>query len=258
MHEKLVNIRIWRHLDNGLDCVIRIVFIILLLIGLYTTYDSYLVYSGASDNSLFRYKPSEDDNTEHLGELSDDCVAWITVDGTNIDYPVMQGTDNSVYLNTDPYGKFSLSGAIFLDSRNGPLFMDPYSLIYGHHMEYGKMFGALDDFADEDYFDGHSTGTLIVKNGGTYHIKFFAFLTTQVSAGEIFNPTERPKEEVLTYIESNASVLKTHGDGNIIALSTCKTPGSVDRYVLAGELEETIEEGQSTAFPGNAGETEEK
>ena len=78
-------------------------------------------------------------------------VGWIVVDDTNIDYPVMQGYDNSQYLNLDPYGEYSLSGSIFLDSRNSSDFTDPYSIIYGHHMEYGKMFGAIDDYLDDQY-----------------------------------------------------------------------------------------------------------
>ncbi|MBR1845920.1 MAG: class B sortase, partial [Oscillospiraceae bacterium] len=63
----------------------------------------------------------------------------------------MQGETNGKYLNTDPYGEYSLSGSIFLDSRNAGDFSDSYSLVYGHHMADGMMFGALDAFFDEGY-----------------------------------------------------------------------------------------------------------
>ena len=86
-------------------------------------------------------------------------AGWLTVDGTNIDYPVMQGKDNNSYLNTDPFGNYSLTGSIFLDSRSSPDFSDEYSVVYGHHMDYGKMFGALDDFLNEKYLKQHSSGS---------------------------------------------------------------------------------------------------
>ena len=71
-----------------------------------------------------------------------------------------RGKENYEYLNKDPYGEFSLSGSIFLDARNDPDFKDDYSLIYGHHMEKGAMFGALDDFQDRAYFDQRRSGTV--------------------------------------------------------------------------------------------------
>lgn len=77
----------------------------------------------------------------------------MTIDDTNIDYPVMQGEDNNEYLNKDPFGNYALSGSIFLDRRNNPEFKDYYSLIYGHHMEHGMMFGAIDEYLNEDYFN---------------------------------------------------------------------------------------------------------
>lgn len=125
--------------------------------------DAYMVYTGANDSSILKFKPAAG-NTEALRELSDDAVAWLTVDNTRIDYPVMQGKTNEEYLNKDPYGEFSLSGSIFLDSRNDKSFGDEYSLIYGHHMEYEAMFGALDGYAGKAFFDAHKTGTLTVEN----------------------------------------------------------------------------------------------
>ena len=93
-------------------------------------------------------------------------VGWLTVDGTSIDYPVMQGGNNLTFLNRNPYGEFSLSGSIFLDSRNSPDFSDEYSIIYGHHMAYGKLFGALDAFLDETYTSSHRSRTLLIGRDG--------------------------------------------------------------------------------------------
>ena len=141
--------------DRVTDYALLIGFLLLFLIGFYTMYDTLLIYDAARGDDLRSFRPIVNEAGEltwDMSALSEDVVAWLTVDDTNIDYPVMQGIDNTEYLNKNPYGQYSLSGSLFLDSRNAPDFTDPYSLIYGHHMEYGRIFGALDEYLDESYF----------------------------------------------------------------------------------------------------------
>ena len=181
--------------DRLVDYVLLLFFLLLFLIGAYTMYDTVLIYDAANGGDLRSFRPNvveagEEGYVWDMSALSDDVVAWLTVDDTNIDYPVMQGVDNNEYLNKDPFGEYSLAGSIFLDARNAPDFSDPYSLIYGHHMEYGKMFGALDEFLDEDYFDAHTTGTLTVVPDDIYSIKFFACVEADASEPAIFSPGE--------------------------------------------------------------------
>ena len=153
--------RLIKILDKSLDTVIVIVCILLLLIGTYSLMDNLWLYENATDRSSLTYKPALDEPLQEEKRISENQIAWITVNDTDIDYPVMQGKDNYEYLNKDPYGEFSLSGSIFLDARNDPDFKDDYSLIYGHHMEKGAMFGALDDFQDRAYFDQRRSGTIM-------------------------------------------------------------------------------------------------
>lgn len=94
-------------------------------------------------------------------KLNKDVVGWITIFDTHISYPVVQGKDNQEYLNKDVFGKFSFSGSIFLDYRNACDFTDSYSIIYGHHMEYGAMFGDVVEFKNDDYFQ--LMGNLLIK-----------------------------------------------------------------------------------------------
>ena len=89
----------------------------------------------------------------------------MTLDNTNIDHPVVQGQDNLTYVNRDVYGNFALAGSIFLDSRNDSSFSDPYSLLYGHHMENSGMFGDLALYKEEAFFQENSTGYLITPEG---------------------------------------------------------------------------------------------
>ena len=108
---------------KSINTIVVIVSLLLFLICLYAMIDAVMVYNGANDSGIMKYKPASG-NTEELRELSDEAVAWLTVDSTRIDYPVMQGKTNAEYLNKDPYGEFSLSGSIFLDNRNDKTFSD--------------------------------------------------------------------------------------------------------------------------------------
>ena len=221
-----------------INAVVAIVAALLFLICLYAMIDAYMVYVGANDSGILKYKP-ESGNTEKLREMSEDAVAWLTVDDTRIDYPVMQGENNTEYLNKAPNGEFSLSGSIFLDSRNDKSFGDPYSLIYGHHMEYGAMFGSLDGYADREYFDAHKTGTLTVIKGAEYKITFFASCKAQATEKVIFDPTESNNQALLEYLKKHAIIYDPRGvsaGSKLIALSTCQSAESNERMIVFGTL----------------------
>lgn len=223
-----------------IDYVLLFFFLLLFLIGGYTMYDTVLIYDAASGNDLRSFRPmavteeGEEGFYWDMSALSEDVVAWLTVDGTEIDYPVMQGVDNNEYLNKDPFGQYSLAGSIFLDARNASDFTDPYSLIYGHHMEYGKMFGAMDAFLDEGYFDTHRTATLTVSDK-VFHIKFFACVEADASEQKIFAPTEA--EGTLDYVREHASIWYEPDGEKLIALSTCKFPQTTERIIVFGVFE---------------------
>ena len=228
-----------RFADRATDYALLLFFLLLILIGGYTMYDTLLIYNATSGDDLRAFRPMPVEEREEgyvwdMSALSEDVVAWLTVDGTTIDYPVMQGVNNTEYLNKDPFGEYSLAGSLFLDSRNAPDFTDPYSLIYGHHMEYGRMFGALDSFLDERYFSEHRTATLTVSDK-VFHIEFFACLEADASVQEIFAPTET--EGTLDYVRAHASVWHEPGAGRLIALSTCKFPQTTDRIIVFGVFE---------------------
>ena len=221
-----------------INAIVVIVAALLFLICLYAMIDAYMVYVGANDSGILKYKP-ESGNTEKLREMSEDAVAWLTVDDTRIDYPVMQGENNTEYLNKAPNGEFSLSGSIFLDSRNEKMFSDPYSLVYGHHMEYGAMFGSLDEYAGKEFFDAHKTGSLIVANDTEYQITFFAACKAQATEKIIFDPPESDNPSRLEYLSKNALIYypqEVDASSKLIALSTCQSAESNERMIVFGTL----------------------
>ena len=227
--------------DKLFDKIIIVASLLFFLVCIYAMYDAAMVYYNANDTSVLKYKPNLS-NPEVLREISEDAIAWITVDGTRIDYPVMQGKDNREYLNKNPFGKYALSGSIFLDSRNKADFSDSYSMLYGHHMDYGAMFGALDEFKDREFFDAHRTGQLITVGGKAYDIRFFAATMAQATDELVFRPTYTKPEVLLKELSKTAMIYDppdTEGDLKLIALSTCQNADTIDRMVVFGVMKET-------------------
>ena len=220
----------WKTMNRAYEKTMLLIFIIALLICIYALYDTWYVFDHANDKSYLKFKPGVEEENGAVSEspITSDMVGWITMDDTNIDYPIMQGEDNTAYLNKDPYGKFSLSGSIFLDSRNNSAFTDEYSLIYGHHMEYGLMFGALDDYLDEDYLQSHRHGQLLVGRDGKvmYELEAFYAMSADAKDDFIFNPEN--------YEELYACLREKGMDINhrVLCLSTCAGDTSTTRIVV--------------------------
>ena len=210
-------------LDRIPNLIIQGILLIAAFLAVYSIYDIFCIYqkAGESRSVVSQTEPPV------TGQ-----VAWLQINGTDIDYPVMQGEDNVEYLNKDPHGDYSLAGSIFLDFRNSPDCSDHYNLIYGHHMEYGYMFGALDHFFEPGYLETHKTGALVV-NGTEWNIELFAALETDAEEPIIFNPLSDPEE----YIQAHAGILlPTEPGGRLIGLSTCKDTSTTSRRIVFGKL----------------------
>lgn len=228
-------------MNDLLDNILLIVLILCFLVGLYGVADTLSVYYSAQDKSSLKYKP-EEGQTLHT-EITDN-VAWLTIDDSTIDYAIMQGEKNEDYLNADVYGNYSLSGSIFLDYRNNSEFLDDYSLVYGHHMEKGLMFGCLDNWLDEEYFNSHKTGTITTKNR-IYRLELYAVVEALASTTELFQPTEASFGSTVKYIKENAIRMTDVEPTHLVALSTCKYPDTDDRTITFWQMT-TIYEGEDT------------
>ena len=237
-----------RGADKALDGFIVILLVIALLYSGFGLWDTYRIYAGAGiDSELLKYKPSMDGDNLSLAELqliNPDVCGWLTIDDTGIDYPVVQGETNMEYINKNVYGEFSLSGSVFLDSRNSPDFSDRYSLLYAHHIEGNVMFGELPAFMEQTYFEGHTSGILFLPDR-TYRIEIFACLYTDAYDAMAFNPTmigsEADAEAFLSYLKKESVQYRDVGVGTsdqIIGLSTCSEASTNGRVLLFGRLSE--------------------
>ena len=166
---------------------------------------------------------------------------WITIDGTHIDYPVVQGKFDYEYLNKDVFGKYVLSGSIFMSTTNAPGFSDPYTLIYGHHMDNGAMFGDIDLFENKTFFEKNRTGTLYTKDK-TYKVEIFACVFTDAYDSNMYSQSAQTNEDLASfesYIQSVSVQFRPadlQSGAHIIALSSCWDVIANVRHLLIGKL----------------------
>jgi sortase B len=90
-----------------------------------------------------------------LRDINPEFAAWLYIPGTNINYPIARGTDNEKYLHTAFDLKENSCGAIFMDYRNSGYFSDRHTVIYGHNIRGGLMFGPLREYNDGNFFERH-------------------------------------------------------------------------------------------------------
>ena len=234
--------------NRALSFIAGILVLVMFLYGGYSLWDTAMLYQGAFvSDDLLEYKPSpgktDGPTLAELAGLNSDVRGWVTIDDTHIDYPIGQGETDMDYINKDVYGEFSLSGSIFMDSRNSRDFSDSYCLLYGHHMDNGAMFGDVAEFVDEEYFDTHRTGTLYLLDGNVYNIELFACVETDAFDSVIYQPTAQEQGNIaplLDCIQATAVQYRDIGmmaENQVIGLSTCAEAQTNGRIVIFGRME---------------------
>ena len=221
--------------------------------GLYVLYDIFYISENAFvSRDLLKYRPGltitdaekEQESFAELRAINPDTVGWIELFGTHINYPVVQGRDDLEYLNKDIYGNSTMSGSIYLAADNSSGFNDWYNLIYGHHMDNGAMFGDIDRYLDQEYFDAHRHGILQTPDG-IYDINVLACISTDSYEGTVYRmePDAAEAYPVLrAYIEEHAAQIaempeELGGDTMLLGLSTCTDAVTNGRIVLFAAAE---------------------
>ena len=239
-------------------CVSLVVILTMCAAGAFSVYalwDNSQVYRAAGDvqASMLHLKPQADPTAaegptfDELLAVNPDVCAWLTLDGTNIDYPVLQGESNLSYINTDVYGNFALAGSIFLDSRNSSTFADVFSLLYGHHMENSQMFGDLDKYRSVDFLQQTNTGTLLVP-GGRYALRVFACIVVSASDDLIYQPLQwqadnvpamldRLQADALCVDQAAMDDLRTAQNLKVLCMSTCSSDYTDARTVVLAAMQ---------------------
>lgn len=175
-----------------------------------------------------------------LAAVNPEIMAWIVNPGTVIDYPVAYGSDNSYYLTHLYNGKRNANGTIFIDCENSADFQDDNTILYGHHMQSGKMFASLEGYKRQSYYDAHPCLYLFTANGA-YEVQLLAGIVRDgaleplkkefANAQELLDAVEKWREA--STFQSETSVAE--GD-RLISLVTCTYDYYNARFFLVGKL----------------------
>ncbi len=182
-------------------------------------------------------------NFQALWETAPDAVGWLYMEDTKINYPTVQAGDNAYYLNRLPSGKKNSAGSIYLDYRNSPDFSDRHSILYGHFMKNGSMFGMLNKLRKQDYFDSHNT-LLLVTPQRNFLVELFAvYVENMQGDGWLLSFTtdeefESWYEGILARSEVTSAVTVTPQD-RLLTLSTCNYDFRDAKLLVVGVLRES-------------------
>lgn len=174
-------------------------------------------------------------------------IGWLKIDDTNIDYPVMQSSNEEYYLDHDFEQNYDKNGTLFIsaDAKIWPRSQN--IIVFGHNMKSGKMFGTLGKYKDKSYYEKHRQikfDTLYEK--GTYEV-MYAFLSKVYDADEVVFKYYQfidalSEEEFNSYMEEmknmslyDTGVTASFGD-QLLTLSTCDhDTDDAERFVVVAK-----------------------
>lgn len=183
---------------------------------------------------------------ETLYQKNKKLIGWLKIDDTNIDYPVMQTSDNEYYLDHNFNQEHDKNGSIFLDYNCSVYPRSTNMIVYGHHMKSGNMFGNLQKYAKESYGQKHSVITFdTIYEKAQYQVMY-------VFRSQVYNEDDivfkyyqfieaNSKAEFDSYIEEmsklslyDTGVTAQYGD-SLLTLSTCDSSQTDGRFVVVAK-----------------------
>ena len=179
-------------------------------------------------------------NIAALREENEDVLGWIRIPDTRIDYPLLQGEDNDFYLKHTWQKQRNSVGSIFLEHLNRPDLTDFNTIVYGHNMRDKSMFGQLDNYSIEGFWETHPY-VYIAIDSGVYRYEVFAFLQAPVDSVTYSIRPQRDdtKQKFIdysmehTWIDTGVRPVITD---RILTLSTCTGRDYSARNVVQARL----------------------
>lgn len=185
-----------------------------------------------------------------LRETNSDIYAWIEIPGTKVDYPVLQSETDNKYLNTNIDGSEGYPGCIYSNKCNSRNFDDYITVLYGHNMKSGEMFGSLHQFEEQDFFDSFDTYTVETEKARyTYEVYAAVDYNDCLITAEYGAKTVEGRDQFIESLGAYKEDSKTHfkekvtisGEDKVLVLSVCIS-GQADRRILVvSRLKESVE-----------------
>jgi len=165
-------------------------------------------------------------DAQSLKKINKDFVGWIYAKGTKINYPVLQGTDNQFYVTHDFNKNYLQNGSIFMDVRCDANFKSQNTIIYGHNMKDGSMFGELDKYRSFSFYEKHKDLLYVNKKGDVKKLQVYSAHIVK-STGYVYDCDFDSDEKYSEFIEKTVTsslydtgIRPTESD-KVVTLSTC-------------------------------------
>ncbi len=181
---------------------------------------------------------------DKLMEAYPEMIGWVYFEDGHISYPIMQSEDNEKYSKLDYMGEEAPTGAIFLDYRSAADFTDANSIVYGHNMKDGTMFGSLREYRkDPAYYNDHMYFQIITPQKA-YRYLIFEYMDVPetyilydyVSDAALEFVKDAEHVRIKSYMDSEIPVNK---DSKVVTLSTCTKKDDLQFVVLGVLVEES-------------------
>lgn len=243
--------------DSIVTIVLLVIFGLVFLFSAYKLFGIIMFYNEGNQEysaleELAIFSPEVDTDTdeelgyeyyyidfEELLSINSDTIGWIRFDQPEIiNYPIVQTTDNSTYLTKTFQSTDNNYGTLFVDVKNGGTFDDANTIIYGHNMKNGSMFGSLDSYQDEEYYLENPYFYIYTPDGKAS--KYQVCAVEIVSAlSDRYTLTFASDEDYQAYIDSmfssdyydTGAVVDT--TSKLVTLSTC-TSDDDSRLIIQG------------------------
>ena len=174
-----------------------------------------------------------------LQEINPEVIGWIRVGAVNISYPVTQAKDNEFYLHRTFKKADNFAGCIFENCNNSPYFTDQNTILYGHNMKNGSMFGQLKKFSEQETLDKNPYFWIFKKD---FIYQYRIFSSSVVSKRGDPYIIRFSKEDFQKFIDKSIETsdidcgdVTVTTDDRIVTLSTC-TGDDATRRILQGVL----------------------
>lgn len=196
----------------------------------------------ADDKEKFRV------DFDELMKINDDTVGWIRFykEPSQINYPVVQGEDNDLYLHKTFSANENTLGAIFVDAAASSDFTDKNTIIYGHRMKDGSMFRKLEEYKDKDFWKENPYFYIYTPDGKEITYKIYS-VGQVLDTSDTYLTSFAGEEDYQKFLDMTVKEadydtgVKVTTDDTIVTLSTCTAASDEHRFVVRGVKEKEVE-----------------
>lgn len=196
----------------------------------------------ADDKEKFRV------DFDELMKINDDTVGWIRFykEPSQINYPVVQGEDNDLYLHKTFSANENTLGAIFVDAAASSDFTDKNTIIYGHRMKDGSMFRKLEEYKDKDFWKENPYFYIYTPDGKEITYKIYS-VGQVLDTSDTYLTSFAGEEDYQKFLDMTMKEadydtgVKVTTDDTIVTLSTCTAASDEHRFVVRGVKEKEVE-----------------